>query len=238
LNEALNLRIKDVCIERGILIVHNGKGGKDRSVPLPQSLISTLQLYLVERRALYEVDVANGQAAVDVSNAMARSSPAKAVSWDWQYFFATKNLLRHPETGVVMRWHPLEATVQRNFKATCRRAGISEQAHFHSLRHSYATHLLEAGVSIREIQTRLGHANLDTTMIYTHVRKASNLTTGSPLDQIDVPGLQSTKIVSSGHLEYFPEDSGEYFHTNRHRIQWSQPQLIGNVKIVEARQVG
>lgn len=228
LNEALNLRIKDVLIERGLLIVHHGKGGKDRSVPLPQSLLPTIQVYLSERRALYEVDLHNAQANVDLPNAMARSSPAKASSWDWQYFFATKNLLRCPATGALMRWHPLEATVQRNFKNTCRKAGLSEEAHFHSLRHSYATHLLEAGVSIREIQSRLGHANLETTMIYTHVRAPSKLSTGSPLDQISVPGFPNSTVVSSGSAVYFPEEYNSLTGSSRYLRQWSQEHLKRN----------
>lgn len=228
LNEALNVRIKDIYLDRGLLIVCHGKGGKDRSLPLPKSLKPSIQTFLVERRALYEVDLKNGQANVDLPHAMARSSPAKANSWDWQYFFATKNLLKCPETSVMMRWHPLEATVQRNFKIACRKAGISEQAHFHSLRHSYATHLLEAGVSIREIQTRLGHANLETTMIYTHVRTPSNLATSSPLDQIDVPGLQSSNRVSSCALLYFPEEYNSLTRNSRNLPQWSQEHLKKN----------
>lgn len=228
LNEALNVRIKDIYLDRGLLIVSHGKGGKDRSLPLPKSLKLSIQAYLLERRALYEVDLKNGQANVDLPHAMARSSPTKANSWDWQYFFATKNLLRCPETAVMMRWHPLEATVQRNFKIACRKAGLSEQAHFHSLRHSYATHLLEAGVSIREIQARLGHANLETTMIYTHVRTPANLATSSPLDQIDVPGLQSSNRVSSGAAVYFPEEYNSLTGSSRYLRQWSQEHLKRN----------
>lgn len=189
LNETLNLRTKDIQIERGLVIIHNGKGGKDRSLPFPASLAFGMEQHFLERRALYEVDLSRNQAAVDLPFAMSRNSPAKASSWDWQYVFATRNLLRHPDTGILMRWHHLDSTVQRQFKIICRKCGLSEQAHFHTLRHSYATHLLEAGVSIREIQVRLGHANLETTMVYTHVRTPSSLTSRSPLDQIIVPGL-------------------------------------------------
>jgi len=190
LNEALNLRIKDVAVDRGLVIIQDGKGGKSRSVPFPSSLGSEVRCHLLERRALYEADLIAGNAAVDLPHAMARKSGVAASSWDWQYFFATKNLLRHPQTKALIRWHPLESTVQRNFKTICRRFNLPESAHFHTLRHSYATHLLEAGISIREIQARLGHANVETTMIYTHVRSPSSLAAKSPLDDLDVPGLR------------------------------------------------
>jgi site-specific recombinase XerD len=132
LNEALSLRIKDVDFERGLVIVHAGKGGKDRSLPFPASLRTEVEAHLLERRAIYTADLHAGNATVDLPFAMARVSPMKASSWDWQYFFASGNLLRHPDSGVLMRWHHLESTVQRNFKAVCRRSGISEQAHFHT----------------------------------------------------------------------------------------------------------
>jgi len=195
LNEALNLRIRDVAVERGLVIIQAGKGGKSRSVPFPSSLNSEVACHLLERRALYEADLLAGSAIVDLPHALARKSDVAARSWDWQYFFATKNLLRHPDTNELIRWHPLESTVQRNFKMVCRRFGIPESTHFHTLRHSYATHLLEAGVSIREIQARLGHANLETTMIYTHVRSPTSLAARSPLDELDIPGLREAGLL-------------------------------------------
>jgi integron integrase len=190
LNETLNLRIKDVEVARGLVIIQCGKGGKSRSLPFPKSLETEVEAHLRERKALYEVYVNNENAEVDLPHAQARKATIAATSWDWQYFFASRSLLRHPRSGKLMRWHPLDSTVQKNFKATCRKCGISEQAHFHTLRHSFATHLLESGVSIREIQERLGHAALDTTMIYTHVRSPSSLAARSPLDDMDVPGLR------------------------------------------------
>ena len=182
LNEALNLRIKDVSPDRDLVIVQAGKGGKSRALPFPDSLKAAAEIYLKERRKLYEDDLTAGFAQVDLPNALGRKYPKLETSWDYQYFFASKNLLRHPESGKFVRWHPLESTVQRNFKEVCRRCQLPECAHFHTLRHSFATHLLEAGISIREIQERLGHAKLDTTMIYTHVRTPSALAAHSPLD--------------------------------------------------------
>ena len=190
LNEALSLRIKDVSLERGLVIIQHGKGGKSRSLPFPSSLKNEVDHHLLERRAMYEADLHAGYAEVDLPGALAVKSPHLAKSWDMQYFFPTKNPLREPESGRLFRWHPLESTVQRNFKIICRRCNLPEPAHFHTLRHSYATHLLEAGVSIREIQARLGHSCLETTMIYTHVRSPSSLTAGSPLDGMEVPGLR------------------------------------------------
>jgi integron integrase len=184
LNEALNLRVKDLQIERGLVIIHAGKGGKDRSLPFPVSLREMFAEFMKERRAMYDADLHAGFAEVDLPGALSRSSPAKALSWDWQYVFACSQPLTNPINGKKVRWHLLDSTVQKNFKSNCRRCGISEQAHFHTLRHSYATHLLESGVSIREIQERLGHANLDTTMIYTHVRKPSSISARSPLDEV------------------------------------------------------
>jgi integron integrase len=206
LNEALNLRIRDVAVERGLVIIQAGKGGKSRTIPFPSTLKSEATYHLLERRALFEADVLAGTATVHLPNALARKSNMAAQSWDWQYFFATKNLLRHPQTHELIRWHPLESTVQRNFKTICRRFGIPESAHFHTLRHSYATHLLEAGVSIREIQERLGHANLETTMIYTHVRSPTSLASRSPLDEIEIPGLREN-IVEYNALSFWDEFS-------------------------------
>lgn len=182
LNEALNLRIKDVSLDRDLVIVQTGKGGKSRSLPFPNSLKAAAEIHLTERQKLYDNDLVAGFAQVDMPNALGRKYPKLETSWDYQYFFASKNLMRHPESGKFVRWHPLESTVQRNFKEVCRRCQLPECAHFHTLRHSFATHLLEAGISIREIQERLGHAKLDTTMIYTHVRSPSALAAHSPLD--------------------------------------------------------
>jgi len=185
LNEALNLRIRDFELEKGLLFVRAGKGNKDRSLPLPSSILEDLSFHLHRRRQLFDLDLRRGNAEVDIPFALGRRNPKLPVAWEFQYVFPSTNLLAHPITGKMMRWHHLESTVQKNFKKTCRSCGIPESAHFHTLRHSYATHLLDAGVSIREIQARLGHANLETTMIYTHVRTPSSLTTRSPLDLIE-----------------------------------------------------
>lgn len=182
LNEALSLRIKDIQLDQMLLFVRQGKGGKDRSLPFPKSLLEPYSRHLLWRKGLFDSDTAMNCAKVDLPFAYERKSPSAATSWEWQYVFPSKSLLRHPVSGEKIRWHLLDSTVQKHFKATCRRAELPIMSHFHTLRHSYATHLLEAGISIREIQSRLGHSNLETTMIYTHVRTPSSLASHSPLD--------------------------------------------------------
>ena len=184
LNEVLNLRVQDLQLERGLILVRRAKNDKDRFLQVPKSLVDVLRDLLRLRRVQFEEDLVSGVAVVDLPGALAVKYPALATSWEWQFVFAWRSLLRHPETGAMRRWHPLEATLQGAFKRVCRRVGLPESTHFHTLRHSYATHLLESGLSIRDIQERLGHSRLETTMIYTHVRTPHKKSMGSPLDDL------------------------------------------------------
>jgi integron integrase len=184
LNEALELRVQDVDFARKQILVRRAKNDKDRFLAMPTSLMQDLLGHIVYRKHLFEQDAQQGVAWVELPNALARKYPALQTSWDWQYFFPSENLLVHPESKRKVRWHPLDATVQKAFKVLVRQVGLPESTHFHTLRHSYATHLLEAGVSIREIQDRLGHARLETTMIYTHIRSGAHSVASSPLDVI------------------------------------------------------
>lgn len=184
LNEVLNLRIQDLLLDRGLIMIRRAKNNKDRALHFPLMLKAPLDHHLQWRQTLYQQDLEQGVAEVELPFALAKKYPGLETSWDWQYVFIGKNLLKHPQTGKLCRWHPLEATLQRAFKTVCRQVGLPESTHFHTLRHSYATHLLEAGLSIRDIQERLGHTRLETTMIYTHVRTPHSKVMGSPLDDL------------------------------------------------------
>lgn len=184
LNEVLNLRIQDLLIDRSLIMIRRAKNNKDRSLHFPLTLKAPLHQHLEWRRTIYQQDLEQGVAQVELPFALSNKYPGLETTWDWQYVFIGKNLMKHPKTGLLYRWHPLEATLQRAFKTVCREVGLPESTHFHTLRHSYATHLLESGLSIRDIQERLGHSRLETTMVYTHVRTPHSKVMGSPLDDL------------------------------------------------------
>ncbi len=184
LMEALRLRVKDLDLDRRVITVREGKGGKDRTTMVPESLINELRAQLVERRKLHDLDLARGMADVELPFALATKSPSAGRQWAWQFVFASPGYATCPRTGVIRRHHLHEAGVQRAMRAAVRAAGIHKRATVHTLRHSFATHLLEAGNDIRTVQELLGHSDVATTMIYTHVLKCG--TTISPLDRLGV----------------------------------------------------
>ena len=181
--ECVTLRVKDLDFNARTLTIRNGKGGKDRTTLLPEALTLPLQRHLLGVIALYKDEVRLGRGFVPLPGALHRKYPAAARSISWQFVFPSRVLRPCPETSRLLRWHASEATVQKAFRQALERAGIRKHATVHSLRHSFATHLLAQGTDIRTIQLLLGHRNLQTTMIYTHVHQTVR-NTMSPLDRL------------------------------------------------------
>jgi integron integrase len=182
LMDCLRLRVKDLDFERRAIVVRDGKGGQDRVTVLPDSLIPALQEHLQRVKALHEHDLAQGYGAVYLPDALARKYPNADREWGWQYVFPSSQLSRDPRSGVTRRHHMHESSLQKAIKEAARLAGITQPVGPHTLRHSFATHLLEAGYDIRTVQELLGHKDVKTTMIYTHVLNRGGLAVRSPLD--------------------------------------------------------
>ena len=185
--EGLRLRVKDLDIPGRQITVRGGKGDKDRTTVLPDSLATPLADLLEQRRRWHHLDLSTGHASVDLPNALGRKYPRAGAEWPWQYVFATTDYHIDPETCEQRRHHVFEWTIQRAMKEAVKAAGISRHATPHTLRHCFATHLLQAGNDIRTIQALLGHASVETTMIYTHVVKRGGAGTVSPLDRLGAP---------------------------------------------------
>ncbi len=180
--EALRLRIKDVDPERNELTVRRGKGAKDRRTLLPGSLKRPLAAHLGRVSRQHAADLACGAGSVALPEGIARKYPRAAWEWGWQWVFPATRQYRDRETGQRRRHHLHESVVQRAVKRAAREAGLTKPATCHTLRHSFATHLLEDGYDIRTIQELLGHKDLATTMIYTHVLNKGGRAVRSPLD--------------------------------------------------------
>jgi integron integrase len=182
LMELARLRVKDVDFQAKIIFVRSGKGDKDRSTILPEAPIDRLKEHLSEVKVMHSIDLTAGHGAVHLPDALERKYPAAAKEWGWQYVFPAQNLSVDPRTGIVRRHHISDSSIQSAIKSAVRKSGIDKHATVHTLRHSFATHLLMNGVNIREVQDLLGHSHVDTTMIYTHVLRTMTNAPMSPLD--------------------------------------------------------
>lgn len=222
--EVLRLRTKDIEFDRRAIVVREGKGAKDRVVMLPSSLDAALRLQLAAVRELWQQDRTSGVTGVHLPYALARKYPRAAASFAWTWVFPQSNLSddpRDPHAG-PRRHHQLEQTFQRHFKMALRAAGIDKPASPHTLRHSFATHLLQAGYDIRTVQELLGHADVRTTMIYTHVLNLGGGSVRSPLDVLgsqaggpgvsagfaDLPHLRQSGRGASGRMSAPPPRGG------------------------------
>jgi len=183
LMECVRLRVKDVDFGRGEILIRDGKGAKDRVTMLPQSLVGPLQSHLQQRRTLFDDDRQAGKASVYMPDALARKYPNSPTEWGWQYVFPSGSYSVDPRSGAERRHHLDEKLLQRAMKKAVQASGLAKPATPHTLRHSFATHLLEAGYDIRTVQELLGHKDVATTMIYTHVLNKGGRGVTSPLDR-------------------------------------------------------
>ena len=182
--EALRLRVKDVEFERREIVVREGKGSKDRVTVLPENLVAALRDQITRAKRLHDADLLEGFGEAEMPHALDVKYPMAGTQWGWQYVFPAPSRSVDPRSGVIRRHHLFEQNVQRAVKAAAQRAGIAKPVSPHTLRHTFATHLLQSGHDIRTVQELLGHASVETTMIYTHVLNKGGRGVPSPLDAL------------------------------------------------------
>lgn len=182
LMECIRLRVGDLDFEKEKLYIRDGKGGKDRVTLFPKSVHETLRVHLLKVKKLHDQDIVHGDGAVYLPHALARKYPSAAKEFSWQYVFPAKNLSKDPRTGAVRRHHVLESGLQKAVRTAVKKTAINKRVGCHTFRHCFATHLLEQGVNIRIVQELMGHADVKTTEIYTHVMEKNIDDLNSPLD--------------------------------------------------------
>ena len=182
--ECLELRVKDIDVDHHEILVRRGKGQKDRRTILPAGVEDRLQAHLEHVKKLHTRDLAAGLRRVVLPFAVSRQYPSAATDWTWQFVFPATRICRDPRWGPPSRFHLHESAIQRSVASAARAAGLAKRVGCHTFRHSFATHLLRAGHDIRTVQELLGHSNVSTTMIYTHVLNRGGLGVRSPLDRL------------------------------------------------------
>jgi integron integrase len=184
LMEGLRLRVQDVDFDRLEVTIREGKGNKDRVTMLPELLAAPLQEQLRNVKALHEADLAKGCGEVELPDGFGTKSPRAAKAWVWQWVFPSAKWSADPRSGIVRRHHLHPESIQKAVRMAAQRAELPKRVTPHTLRHSFATHLLQAGHDIRTVQELLGHKNVETTMIYTHVLNRGGHGVPSPLDRV------------------------------------------------------
>jgi integron integrase len=209
ISECLRLRVKDIDFDQMLIQIHNSKGDKSRFAPLPRQLVGPLRKLVESRKVIHEQDLANGVASVWLPHALDRKYPKAHAELKWQFLFASARLSRDPKTGKIHRHHLHSDTFPVHLKSAVAQADLNKHVTSHTFRHSFATHLLQDGTDIRTIQELLGHSDISTTMIYTHVLARPDVRVVSPLDRLEHP-IHTRRAVSVQRDEHGDKEWDEH----------------------------